>query len=128
MVEAEEAFVEDISQVTQSLESLIKESVRYAMEDTAKSLATLQNAAREESRQAVRNLLDKDFVTMTYQEAFEILKRAEHLPPIQFGESLSRAHELYLTETHCSGVRSRRIMVILTSTECLIMLNRYQFS
>ncbi len=106
MVETEEAFVEDLSHVLAAIEELLKDAVGSTLDVSAKDVETHGRITKQDNVRAVEKLLADDFVTISYEDAFQILNQRQdrfQTPP-KHGHSLGREHELYLTEKHCGGV------------------------
>ncbi|XP_057319773.1 probable asparagine--tRNA ligase, mitochondrial [Microplitis mediator] len=90
MIEAEEAFVTDIRQLTNEAELLFKAITRALVEEGASDMRAI-NAETP-------GWLDKDFRYMTYDEAVDVLeKHKDKLSvPVRRGSALSKEHELFL--------------------------------
>lgn len=100
MIEAEECFVEGVEDITQRIESTIKDVTKYLLDGNAKEIndaykATLTDEKKAQSEEDRFNWLEKPFETITYAEAGEILEQKYKFNP---KEGLSKSDELTLVE------------------------------
>lgn len=108
MLEAEMAFVDDVSQLTQFSEKMIRHLVTALLENQDNALDNLlvnsRRSAEEileiESRLSLLENSQKKWNQITYNQAIEILQSTnnswEYLPPV-IGKSLTTEHEKFLT-------------------------------
>lgn len=110
MLEVEIAFVEDVAQLTAFAERMIK-SVVQRLADNVDGIATnLLSSTDTQTASAMTNrwnmLLAKDWDSVTYTQAIDILKQAHASEPSLFkfapvwGESLKTEHEKWLAGVH----------------------------
>ncbi len=67
MVEVEEAFTDQLSEMLSTAEILLKSAVGCAMDAAAGDVHTHARIAKRDNSEAVRKLLSRDFVTMSYK-------------------------------------------------------------
>lgn len=116
MVEAEVGFAYDLKiDVIDLLESLVKQTICAVLENNSADLATFaelnqknklsKHSTDVELLNAIADI-HKSFVTMTYQEAIEILLKHENefQSKPRYGESFGNEHELFLVEKHCNNI------------------------
>jgi asparaginyl-tRNA synthetase len=101
MIEPEVAFADLHDNMTLG-EDLIRNMVRFAMQDCAEDLQLFARFVDEALLERLRNIADNDFVRLSYTEAVELLRSAktkfEFTP--EWGKDLQTEHERFLTEQH----------------------------
>lgn len=95
MLEAEQGFVTDTTDITTNCEAMLKNVTADILD---KCEEDIMNASKIAKQSVDFNWLQKPFITLTYAEAIEILLRHtdELKTPVQ-GE-LSKEHELFLVK------------------------------
>lgn len=95
MIEAEEAFIDGIENITDRIESVIKSVTNELLSNHQEELEEVRGNANK------IDWLDKKFVILTFAEAVEILKnnssKLEAKPPIP-GTDFVKEHELFLVK------------------------------
>ena len=79
MIEAEESFVESVEDITQRIESTIKNVTKYLLDDNAKAVhdaykATLTDEKEAQSEENCFKWLENPFATVTYADAAKFYK------------------------------------------------------
>ena len=100
MIEAEESFVESVEDITQRIESTIKNVTKYLLDDNAKAVhdaykATLTDEKEAQSEENCFKWLENPFATVTYADAAEILQKQYKF---NAKEGLSKSDELTLVK------------------------------
>ncbi|EPZ31123.1 Aminoacyl-tRNA synthetase, class II (D/K/N)-like domain-containing protein [Rozella allomycis CSF55] len=95
MVEGEMAFLDDVGELMDYIEFIVRESVNDVFGKCSDELKVLHEFNRAES--GLDHLM-KNFHRISYKEAIKILQKEYR--DIEFGSDLSREHELYLTNVH----------------------------
>lgn len=99
MIEAEEAFVEDISDITQRIESLVKAVTEELLKNHMKDVeaATPTECKNFDER---FQWLQEPFPVITYSEAINILKSHsdKFSTPVDETQGLSKENELFLVK------------------------------
>ncbi|RKP38663.1 asparaginyl-tRNA synthetase [Dimargaris cristalligena] len=108
MLEAEMAFLTDLTPLLDFTERMIKDVVGYVRNHADAELSHLENRPLA-LRQVWEALLDRPFARMTYTAAVtELQAHAARHPdafkfPVVWGRDLQIEHELWLAETLCRG-------------------------
>jgi len=100
MVEPEMAFC-DLAEDIDLAEEFLKYLVRFGLEQCGDEIELFNRFVDPELRQRLDNVLERDFVRITYTEAVERLSRSgrDFEFPLKWGVDLQSEHERYLTET-----------------------------
>ncbi len=99
MMEPEMAFA-DLTDYMDTAEAMIKFVVRYVMENCSAELAFFNNFVDKELLARLTNLVESDFVRLSYTDAVKMLKECgeKFEYPVEWGIDLQTEHERYLTE------------------------------
>lgn len=97
MLEVEISFIDDLQDLLNLSETLIKEGAKGLLSQSSpsdqKHLDQLQ----------IKCLLEQDFARMTYTEALSHINEKSGLPPLPWGKSLGIEHERFLAEVYARG-------------------------
>ncbi|HEX3030312.1 MAG TPA: asparagine--tRNA ligase [Clostridia bacterium] len=99
MIEPEMAFA-DLSDDMDLAEEMIKYLIRYVMENAPEEMEFFNSFIDTTLFDRLNNVLNSDFVHVTYTEAVEILKKenSNFEYPVEWGRDLQTEHERFLTE------------------------------
>ena len=99
MIEPEMAFA-DLSDDMDCAEDMVKYIIRYVMRTCPDELEFLNKFVDAGLLDRLKNVLENEFVRLSYTEAVEILSKAEEKFefPVYWGCDLQSEHERYLTE------------------------------
>ena len=99
MIEPEMAFA-DLSDDMDCAEAMVKYIIRYVMRTCPDELEFLNKFVDAGLLDRLKNVLENEFVRLSYTEAVEILSKAEEKFefPVYWGCDLQSEHERYLTE------------------------------
>ena len=99
MIEPEMAFC-DLEGNMQTAEAMIKYIIRNVMENAPEEMEFFNNFIDKGLIDRLTNIVESDFVRITYTEAVELLKKAdkEFDYPVEWGIDLQTEHERYITE------------------------------
>ena len=99
MVEPEFAFC-DLEGNMDWGEAMIKYIINYTLENAPEEMEFFNNFIDKGLLDRLHNVVNSDFVRITYTEAVEILKKADKKfeYPVEWGVDLQSEHERYLTE------------------------------
>ena len=99
MIEPEMAFC-DLAGNMETAEAMIKYIIRYVMENAPEEMEFFNNYIDKGLIDRLTNIVESDFVRITYTEAVELLKKAdkEFDYPVEWGIDLQTEHERYITE------------------------------
>jgi len=100
MIEPEMAFA-DLSDDMDVAEAMVKYIISYVMEQCPEELAFLNSFVDKGLLDRLNNVVENEFVRLTYTEAIKILEpiKDQFEFPIYWGCDLQSEHERYLTET-----------------------------
>ena len=101
MIEPEMPFYE-LDDNMDLAEAFVRSIVKTIMETCADDLAFFNERIEPTLLASLRNIVEHDFIRLTYTEAIQILEKSGH-PfeyPISWGKDLQSEHERYLTEQH----------------------------
>jgi asparaginyl-tRNA synthetase len=101
MVEPEIAFA-DINDLADVAEEFLKYVFSAVLEECPDDMAFFEKQIEPEAINRLKTLIGMDFVRLDYEEAIEILKKADVKfdYPAEWGLDLQTEHERYLTENH----------------------------
>jgi asparaginyl-tRNA synthetase len=101
MVEPEIAFA-DINDLADVAEEFLKYVFSAVLEECPDDMAFFEKQIEPEAISRLKTLIDTTFVRLDYEEAIEILKKADVKfdYPAEWGLDLQTEHERYLTERH----------------------------
>jgi asparaginyl-tRNA synthetase len=99
MIEPEIAFAE-LEDDMKLAQDMMKFVINEVMTQAPDELEFFNKFVDNELIQRLNNVLNSDFGTITYTEAVDYLKKADHQfeYPVEWGENLQTEHERYLTE------------------------------
>ncbi len=99
MMEPEMAFA-DLTDYMDTAEAMIKFVVKYVMDNCAAELAFFNNFIDKGLIERLTNLVESDFVRLSYTDAVKMLKECGETfeYPVEWGIDLQTEHERYLTE------------------------------
>ncbi|XP_059078591.1 probable asparagine--tRNA ligase, mitochondrial [Tigriopus californicus] len=106
MIEGEVAFVDDIGEIMNLIENMMKYSISHVLKHNERDIQLYTKTTRETNWDNVLLASNHKFLVMTYDEAFEVLRKNEaklKSPPI-YGKSLVVEHERFIVEHHCNHV------------------------
>ena len=83
-------------------ESFVRSIVKDILERCDEDLAFFNERIEPKLLDSLHNIVDHEFIRLTYTEAIEILEKSGHSFdfPISWGKDLQSEHERYLTEQH----------------------------
>ena len=101
MIEPEVAFA-DIWDNMELGEGLIRHAARHTLENCEADLALFDKFVAPGLVDSLRQLVDRDFVRVSYRDAVDILQKSgrKFEYPVSFGTDLQTEHERFLTEEH----------------------------
>lgn len=101
MVEPEMPFYE-LEDNMRLAEEFVRTIIREVMERCPEDLAFFNERIEPGLLDALRNIIEHDFIRLTYSEAIEILQRSGQAFefPVVWGHDLQSEHERFLTEQH----------------------------
>jgi len=101
MIEPEVAFM-DITENMDLAEAFIKYCISYALETSRDDIEFLQQMYDKDLIARLENVLNHDFVRLTYTEGVKILEESgvKFEFPVYWGADLQSEHERYLVEQH----------------------------
>jgi asparaginyl-tRNA synthetase len=99
MIEPEMAFA-DLSDDMDCAEDMVKFIIRHVMETCPEELAFLNKFIDTGLLDRLNNVVNNEFVRLTYTEAISILEKVKNRFefPVYWGADLQSEHERYLTE------------------------------
>eukprot|EP00088_Acartia_fossae_P033370 TRINITY_DN3415_c0_g1_i1.p1 TRINITY_DN3415_c0_g1~~TRINITY_DN3415_c0_g1_i1.p1 ORF type:complete len:467 (+),score=58.53 TRINITY_DN3415_c0_g1_i1:42-1442(+) len=101
MVEAELAFVEDLEDVLDVMENLIKHVAKALVDHHAEDMNTYATSAKVQNRlEYISRIIENKFHRISFEEARTILHENSELPKVE--DDFSREHELFLCD-HLQG-------------------------
>lgn len=105
MIEPEIAFA-DLDDDMDLIEDMIKYCIAYVLENAPEEMAFFEKMIDKECIQRIKAVHDSEFKRMTYTEAIDILKHADHKfenNHIEWGMDLQSEHERYICEQVVHG-------------------------
>ena len=101
MVEPEMPFYE-LEDDMRLAEDFVRTIIRKVMERCPDDLQFFNDRIEPKLLESLKNIVDNDFIRLTYTEAVDILQKSGHQfeYPVEWGHDLQSEHERYLTETH----------------------------
>ena len=101
MIEPEMAFYE-LEDNMDLAESFVRTIVKEILERCSEDLAFFNERIEPTLLESLHNIVEHDFIRLTYTEAIEILEKSGHTfeYPISWGKDMQSEHERYLTEKH----------------------------
>ncbi|KAM6099718.1 asparaginyl-tRNA synthetase isoform 1-T1 [Theristicus caerulescens] len=105
MVEAELSFTESLQDVMQVMEDLFKTATNTVLSKCPRDVELFHKYVAPAQKDRLEQMLKKKFVTISYNEAVEILKQASQTFSFkpEWGRDLQTEHEKYLVK-HCGDV------------------------
>ncbi|XP_074002580.1 asparaginyl-tRNA synthetase isoform X1 [Numenius arquata] len=105
MVEAELSFIESLQDVVQVMEDLLKTATSTVLSKCPHDVELFHKYIRPAQKDRLEQMLKNKFVTISYNEAVEILKQASQTFTFkpEWGCDLQTEHEKYLVK-HCGDV------------------------
>ncbi|XP_030324920.1 probable asparagine--tRNA ligase, mitochondrial isoform X2 [Calypte anna] len=105
MVEAELSFTESLQDVMQVMEDLLKTTTNRVLSKCPRDVELFHKYIAPAQKDRLEQMLKNKFVTISYNEAVEILKQAPQTFTFkpEWGCDLQREHEKYLVK-HCGEV------------------------
>ncbi|CAO1417790.1 unnamed protein product [Diamesa hyperborea] len=99
MLELEESFIESLSDVVSRISSLFKHVSKDFLEKSSDDILRI-NKSKDFNINNHFNFLDKDFPTISYNEAFKIVdeNRDKFKKPPKFEDGLSKEQEIFLAK------------------------------
>lgn len=99
MIEPEIAFA-DINDDMKLAQDMMKYVISYVLENCKAEMEFFNNFVEKGLIEKLENIINSDFVHITYTEAVEILKKSDEKfeYPVNWGTELQTEHERYLTE------------------------------
>jgi len=97
MIEAEIAFVQDLSELLDIIEDLTKHVARNIINNCKDDMITYSKSAKvNDNREYIANMVDNKFSRISFYEAKNIISEHSDLPEVD--DDLSRDQELFLCE------------------------------
>ncbi|XP_065437802.1 asparaginyl-tRNA synthetase isoform X2 [Chrysemys picta bellii] len=105
MVEAEVSFTESLQDIIQVMEDLFKTATSIVLSKCLQDVELFHKYVSPAQKGRLEQMLKNKFITISYTEAVEILKRAPQTFTFQpkWGSDLQTEHEKYLVK-HCGEV------------------------
>ncbi|XP_053241146.1 probable asparagine--tRNA ligase, mitochondrial isoform X1 [Podarcis raffonei] len=105
MVEAELSFAESLQDIMQVIEDLFKKVTDTVLSSCPRDVELFHKHVAPGQEAKVERMLKNRFITMSYTEAIEVLKRArqEFIYKPEWGRDLQTEHERYLVQ-HCGEI------------------------
>ncbi|XP_034614974.1 probable asparagine--tRNA ligase, mitochondrial isoform X2 [Trachemys scripta elegans] len=105
MVEAEVSFTESLQDIIQVMEDLFKTATSIVLSKCPQDVELFHKYVSPAQKGRLEQMLKNKFITISYTEAVEILKRAPQTFTFQpkWGSDLQTEHEKYLVK-HCGEV------------------------
>ncbi|MFQ6772984.1 MAG: asparagine--tRNA ligase [Clostridia bacterium] len=99
MMEPEMCFT-DLKGLLENEEAMLKYVINYVLDNCANELNFLNKFVDKELLARLHNVVENDFVRLSYTEAIELLKKADvkFEYPVEWGTDLQSEHERYITE------------------------------
>lgn len=99
MVEPEICFA-DLEDNMELAEDLIKYIINYVLENCPEEMQFFNNFMDKELLERLNNIVNSNFVRITYTEAIDLLLKSGHKfeYPVEWGCDLQTEHERYITE------------------------------
>ncbi|MBO4937339.1 MAG: asparagine--tRNA ligase [Clostridia bacterium] len=99
MMEPEMCFT-DLKGLLENEEAMLKYVINYVLDNCADELNFLNKFVDKELLDRLHNVVENDFVRLSYTEAIELLKKADvkFEYPVEWGTDLQSEHERYITE------------------------------
>ncbi|ELU12802.1 hypothetical protein CAPTEDRAFT_163999 [Capitella teleta] len=106
MVEAELAFTQNLENIMEVIEDLVKTSTEqiYNLSEEDVNIC-LSKSEMKEPETLIENLLKNQFVRLSYDDAIDILVKKNHMfkHNVEWGCDLQKEHEFSLVD-HCGGI------------------------
>ena len=104
MLEPEIAFA-DLNDIMDLAENMMKFMITYVLENAKEEMEFFNSFVDKGLLERLENLVNSDFVRITYTEAIEILEKSdkEFNYPVEWGIDLQTEHERYLAEEVYKG-------------------------
>ncbi|WZL69434.1 asparagine--tRNA ligase [Defluviitalea saccharophila] len=99
MIEPEMAFA-DLKDDMVLAEEMLKYIIQYVMDNAPEEMEFFNNFIDNTLFERLSNIVNSEFGHITYTEAIELLKKANHQfeYPVEWGSDLQTEHERYITE------------------------------
>ena len=99
MMEPEMCFT-DLKGLLENEEAMLKYVINYVLDNCTDELNFLNKFVDKELLARLHNVVENDFVRLSYTEAIELLKKADvkFEYPVEWGTDLQSEHERYITE------------------------------
>ncbi|MFC2155819.1 asparagine--tRNA ligase [Acidobacteriota bacterium] len=99
MIEPEIAFA-DLSDNMDLAEDMMKNICKYILDNAPEEMEFFDTFIYKGLINRMKNVIDSDFMRITYTEAVELLKKSgrKFQYPVEWGTSLQSEHERYITE------------------------------
>lgn len=99
MIEAEEAFVDNLESILKTMESFLKGITQKVIEKCSKDLENIlkyndENISKHFNQ--IEKILKKDFIRLPYNEAMNLIKQQDCFKTQT--EGLTKEHELFLVK------------------------------
>lgn len=104
MVEAEIAFLNNIEELLQNIEKLIKTVTQNVLDSCEEEILHYRNSIKMPNNDILKHIIDTPYRILEYDEATSILKaNSDQLKqPLNDHRHLSKEHELFLVK-HCAA-------------------------
>uniref|UniRef100_A0A6J0VKL5 asparagine--tRNA ligase n=1 Tax=Pogona vitticeps TaxID=103695 RepID=A0A6J0VKL5_9SAUR len=105
MVEAEISFIDRLQDIMQVMEDLFKKVTEMVLSRCPRDVELFHKYVAPGQKAKLEKMLNKQFITMSYTEAIEVLKQAprEFVYEPVWGQDIHSEHEKYLIE-HCGEI------------------------
>ncbi|CAO3645540.1 unnamed protein product [Mucor hiemalis] len=107
MLEAEMAFIDNLTPLLDVTEGSIQQTTRHVLDTCSEDLAFFNQWVDKSLLRRLEKSVDKPFVRMTYTEAIDVLQKVQEKEknrfqfPTTWGSSLQSEHERYLASEYC---------------------------
>ncbi|XP_062983336.1 asparaginyl-tRNA synthetase isoform X1 [Elgaria multicarinata webbii] len=105
MVEAELSFTESLQDIMQVMEDLFKKVTEVVLSKCPRDVELFHKHVAPGQEAKLEQMLKNQFITMSYTEAIDVLKRAHQVFTYtpEWGQDLQSEHERYLVQ-HCGEI------------------------
>lgn len=106
MIEGEVAFVDDLEEIMNLMEAMLKRSITHTLEHNERDIQLYTKSTQETNWDNVLLASNHKFLVMTYDEAFQVLQKNESKLKSKpmYGHAFVVEHERFIVDHHCNHV------------------------